>query len=58
MTNEEVKQRVISGKARLQVPTDYPAIVQQIMRACWQDEPSERPSFLLISELLANLTIY
>ena len=29
--------------------------VKTLMKACWQDEPSERPSFLLIALVLTNI---
>ena len=47
--------RIIGG-LKLEVPHMYPPTVQKIMKACWHIEPSKRPSFLLISSLLTNLT--
>lgn len=47
--------RVIGGH-KLETPSVYPPTVQKIIKACWHKEPSKRPSFLLISSLLTNLT--
>lgn len=46
---------IIQGH-RLQVPKSYPPMVERIMKACWHQEPQKRPSFLLISSLLTNMT--
>ena len=55
MSNMEVAAN-IKG-ARLEVPSLYPPTVADIMKACWQLEPSERPSFLLIAMLLTNVVL-
>ena len=59
--NMEDMQMVVkvSEGYRMPVPRGCPGIVAKIMRACWQHEPGNRPSFLLISKLLtqALLTI-
>ena len=39
---------------RLEIPADYPSIVERIMKACWQEEPTKRPSFVLIAQLLTS----
>ena len=36
------------------VPKDCPETVKKIMKACWYQTPSSRPSFLYISTLLSN----
>ena len=41
---------------RLSVPSDYPPKIARIMKACWNKKPINRPSFLLISALLTNMT--
>ena len=46
----------ICGGHRLSIPEEYPPMIQRIMKACWNSEPEKRPSFLLISSLLTNLT--
>ena len=52
-SNMEVATQVTDG-FRLNIPSDYPDVVQRIIKACWQKDPSKRPSFLLISNLLYN----
>ena len=54
MNNTQVAVNVNEG-LRLQIPEAYPAIVEKIMKACWQHSPSKRPSFLLIASLLTNV---
>lgn len=44
----------VTGGYRLAIPKAYPKTVQLIMEACWQQQPSKRPSFFLISTLLSN----
>ena len=39
---------------RLDIPDAYPPTVASIMKACWQHNPSKRPSFLLIASLLTS----
>lgn len=39
----------------LAVSPVYPETVSKIMRACWLQSPSKRPSFLYISHLLSSL---
>ena len=46
----------IIGGLKPDIPTCYPCTVQKIMKACWHKQPSKRPSFLLVSSLLTNLT--
>ena len=46
---------VIRGH-RLMVPEPYPTTVERIMKNCWHKIPDKRPSFLLISSLLTNVT--
>ena len=43
--------KVASGY-RMPTPRGCPPLVAKIMRACWQHYPNERPTFLLISNLL------
>lgn len=40
---------------RLTIPKAYPPTVASIMKACWQHNPSKRPSFLLIASLLTSV---
>ena len=44
----------LSRGLRLEIPADYPSIVERIMKACWQEEPTKRPSFFLIAQLLTS----
>ena len=40
---------------RLPIPEVYPPTVERIMKACWQEDPPKRPSFVLIAQLLTSL---
>ena len=53
MNNIEVAVNVSQGM-RLAIPEPYPPTVVRIMKACWQEIPSKRPSFMLIALLLTN----
>lgn len=53
MRNTEVAANVCMGTT-LPIPHEYPETVKSIMNACWRQNPSERPSFLLIASLLTN----
>lgn len=39
---------------RLLIPEAYPTKVQRIMKACWQEDPTKRPSFIFIAQLLTS----
>ena len=54
MDNNQVVATIMKG-TRLDIPEEYPDMVVNIMKACWQEEPSERPSFLLMAMLLTNV---
>ena len=54
LSNIEVAANVCMG-TRLEIPKSYPPPVMRIMKACWQLEPSKRPSFYLITMLLTNV---
>ena len=53
MSNMEVATNVSHGM-RLSIPQAYPQSVVEIMKACWQDIPSQRPSFMLCACLLTS----
>ena len=55
LDNVKCAVEICSGH-RLSIPVEYPPVIQRIMKACWNSEPEKRPSFLLISSLLTNLT--
>ena len=40
---------------RLPIPDVYPSKVQRMMKACWQEEPTRRPSFIFIAQLLSSV---
>ena len=42
----------VSNGYRLPIPRGCPGLAKKIMRACWKQDPKERPTFLLISNLL------
>lgn len=46
--SKEVIQKINAGYT-LTIPSDYPKEVQDIMKSCWNHEPSKRPSFIYIS---------
>ena len=56
MEDTQVAARVTSGY-RMYTPRGCPRLAGKIMRACWQHNPKDRPSFLLISNLLASFNI-
>ena len=39
-------------KRRLHIPASCPALLRRLLAACWDNEPSDRPSFLAIVPLL------
>ena len=45
----------VNQDLRLPIPEVYPPTVVKIMKACWQQSPSKRPSFLLIASLLTSV---
>ena len=53
-SNTQVAANVCAG-TRLEIPKSFPPTVVNIMKACWQSDPSQRPSFLLIAMLLTNV---
>ena len=57
LTDEEVLEQQISSVACLKIPKSYPPEIKNIMKACWQQDASQRPSFLLIAKLITNLTV-
>ena len=56
MTNEEMISNVARG-FRMPVPRGRPPLLIKIMKACWNENPMKRPSFLLISNLLTKQMI-
>ena len=56
LNNVQVPMKVHSGH-HLSISVTYPSTVASIMKACWQKKPEKRPSFLLISTLLTNMTL-
>lgn len=44
----------IAEGMRLPVPEEYPTTIAKIMKACWHQDPTKRPSFLFISSLLTT----
>lgn len=56
LQNDEVIKSVTGGY-RMPAPRHAPPLVVRIIKACWNSEPSKRPSFLLISNLLTGQMI-
>ena len=58
MPYEEYKVFEIFSKLkegyRLPLPRGIPQVLGDIMKACWKEDPSKRPSFLLICTLLTT----
>ena len=52
LTNIQVIIGVADGK-RLDIPSSYPPTTASLMKACWQHEPSKRPTFSQIALLLS-----
>lgn len=46
---------VAAGKT-LPIPDDVPRALASVMRACWASEPTERPSFDQLYDLLKNIS--
>ena len=44
----------VSRGYRMPIPRGCPSLAAKIMRACWAHNPKERPTFLQISNLLAQ----
>lgn len=53
MENKEFFKMITRGY-HMPIPRKCPKLAANIMRACWQLDPRNRPSFLLISNLLAR----
>ena len=54
LNNLEVVARINLG-TQLAIPEPYPPTVVRIMKACWEYDPTKRPSFLLVASLLTTL---
>ena len=54
MTNKDCADKVISGY-RLPKPADCPDDVYNIMTKCWAADPTERPSFSKIIDMLKEV---
>ena len=51
MDTPQMITKVANGY-QMPIPEECPELVVKIMKACWQMDPTKRPSFLLISNLL------
>ncbi|KAG6955516.1 hypothetical protein JG688_00011917 [Phytophthora aleatoria] len=52
----DIKRRVLAGE-RFRVPTvDCPRECQELMKRCWDGEPSCRPTFEEVYEALQNVS--
>ena len=59
MLKQDVQDAMISihvvfKDLRLDIPKEYPEKIQEMMNACWRKEPTERPSFLILSSILSQ----
>ena len=52
-TSVQVAIKITHEKARLQIPTNCPRDIARLMKLCWKENTSSRPTF---SELAAELT--
>ena len=48
----------VSQGTTLTIPKPYPETVVKIMKACWQQDPSKRPSFMLCAALLTDVYLH
>jgi serine/threonine protein kinase len=52
-----IKAKVVDEKERPPVPLSCPKQMSQVMRDCWADEPSKRPSMSAVLTSLRTLTV-
>ena len=45
--------KILSGE-RMTIPTDSPVVLAELMKACWKQEPSERPNFAEIIKIIKD----
>lgn len=55
MRPEEAVNRITKFKMKPQIPLGWPREIQNLLHACWREDPYKRPSFPLISKLLKKL---
>jgi len=51
---EELKEYVVEGNYRPQMPETIPKTIAELIRSCWQQDPEKRPT---ISELIRACTL-
>jgi serine/threonine protein kinase len=51
----ELEDAVKIEKKRPDLPSEAPEVLSKLVRTCWEDDPSVRPSFTEIMELLITL---
>ncbi len=44
VTEKELKEYVVDGDFRPQLPDDVPREIARLIRACWQKDPTMRPA--------------
>jgi hypothetical protein len=47
VTNKEVVENVLNGY-RISIPEQVPSEISDLMKKCWNDDPSQRPTFHVI----------
>lgn len=57
MSNKEVVKFIKEGNM-LSCPENTPVVIYELMRHCWNRNPSERPSFERIENILKHIQIY
>lgn len=53
-SNDRIQERVVVGGERLPCKPQWPARLVQIMTRCWAANPSQRPTFNVIRDLLLD----
>ena len=51
VTEKELKEYVVEGDYRPQMPNEIPKEIADTIRSCWQKEPSKRPKIEEIIEI-------
>lgn len=56
-TQMEVALAVVTEKVRPKIPLNCPKNLARLIRTCWDDDPSKRPEFKRIVDVLESLSI-
>ncbi|CAD5214052.1 unnamed protein product [Bursaphelenchus xylophilus] len=56
-TTAEVRKMLLETKTRMEIPSDLPPQIQDIMKECWAENPKERPSMRDVVTVLSGGTV-